>query len=239
MPTRDRTPPRSVSPSSQVDSEVSDYSPLLKAERELFKLRDMMRQAVSIHPSATTPPQPKLQKKFYGSERPAGKDDDGPDLGSSRGHKEKGSSSSGATTQKSKSAQAQSKSDKSDKSASRKSGKSGERGSKSREKSLSREQERRERTNEHRDRQNDRERQNDKEKRDNSPLRNGQQHNHSSTRFDIDINENKKSVSITPRKQKESKKFRDMEDGNEQTQDGDSSRRPAQNGAREGKCNKT
>ena len=86
-PVRDQTPPRPASANSQVESEISDYSPLLKAERELFKLRDMMRQAVAVKPSSSPPP-PKLQKKFYGSERPSSKESYTPDLGPSRGRKE-------------------------------------------------------------------------------------------------------------------------------------------------------
>ncbi|XP_062583044.1 trichohyalin-like isoform X2 [Saccostrea cucullata] len=55
------TPDRRGSPG------VEQTSPVLRAERELYKLREIMRQADKAVESAS-PPQPKLQKKFYGSE---------------------------------------------------------------------------------------------------------------------------------------------------------------------------
>lgn len=219
-----------MSPSSQTESEVSDYSPLLKAERELFKLRDMMRNAVAVKPSAS-PPQPKLQKKFYGSERPVGKDDYVPDLGSSRGRKEKGTSSGAgsAGSQKSKSSSNQSKSDKSDKSNRKPSSSKSEQSSKSQDKLASRD-DRKERKNEKEDRQREKERR----EREYSPLRNGHEFN-SSTRFDIEINENKKSLTVTPRKSKdESKKYKQQEEGRVSVKDGDPNRKPVQNGAAKG-----
>ena len=66
---------------------------MIKAERELYKLRDMMRQAVAVKPATTPPPEPVLQKKFYGSERPSSKDEYIPDLGSPRGVRDKQTSS--------------------------------------------------------------------------------------------------------------------------------------------------
>lgn len=113
----------------------------LQAERELFKLRDMMRQAVAVKP-CLSPPQPKLQKKFYGSERPSSTDEYIPDLGGARGRKEKPNISSHSSVAKTKSSQTPVKSDKSSskKSSSGKSDKS----SKSKERGQGREEEKRE-----------------------------------------------------------------------------------------------
>ena len=66
---------------------------MIKAERELYKLRDMMRQAVAVKPASSPPPEPVLQKKFYGSERPSSKDEYIPDFGTPRGRKDKQPSS--------------------------------------------------------------------------------------------------------------------------------------------------
>lgn len=52
-----------------------------------------MRQAVAVKPASSPPPEPVLQKKFYGSERPSGKDEYVPDFGTPRGKSEKQSSS--------------------------------------------------------------------------------------------------------------------------------------------------
>ncbi|XP_052242193.1 uncharacterized protein LOC127852290 isoform X3 [Dreissena polymorpha] len=178
-------------PESPAESDVSDYSPLLKAERDLFKLRDMMRQAVAVKP-AQSPPQLKLQqKKFYGSERPTSKDDYYPDLGVQRGRKEKPALSSHASVAKTKPSQAEksgsettgkkTSSNKHDKNL-----KSRERSSKESEKDL--------RRTEH---------EADGDVRgavngSHGPLRNG--NIDSSTRFNIDINEERKTLSVTPRK---------------------------------------
>lgn len=52
-----------------------------------------MRQAVAVKRVSSPPPEPVLQKKFYGSERPSSKDEYVPDFGTPRGKKEKQSSS--------------------------------------------------------------------------------------------------------------------------------------------------
>ncbi|XP_061166623.1 protein split ends-like [Saccostrea echinata] len=54
-------------PDSRGSPGVEQTSPVLRAERELYKLREIMRQADKAVESSS-PPQPKLQKKFYGSE---------------------------------------------------------------------------------------------------------------------------------------------------------------------------
>ncbi|KAL5016711.1 hypothetical protein ScPMuIL_006300 [Solemya velum] len=62
-----------ISPTKQTfDGSFTEYtdepniptSPVVKAERELYKLRDMMRDAVSLKKNS----EPKLQKKFYGAD---------------------------------------------------------------------------------------------------------------------------------------------------------------------------
>ena len=52
-----------------------------------------MRQAVAVKPASSPPPEPVLQKKFYGSERPSGKEDYVPDFSTPRGKREKQPSS--------------------------------------------------------------------------------------------------------------------------------------------------
>ncbi|XP_053375167.1 uncharacterized protein LOC128547220 [Mercenaria mercenaria] len=188
-PRRELTPTRSLSPSSQAGSEVSDYSPLLKAERELFKLRDMMRQAVAVKPSLS-PPQMKLQKKFYGSERPSSADEYNPDLGIQRGRKEKPSISSHSSVAKTKSSQTPVKSDKSSSKRSG-SGKS-EKSSKSKDRGSTKDHDRRDRGKEKSERESGRQREKTPPRRD--------EFADSSTRFNIDFNEADKSVTVTPRK---------------------------------------
>lgn len=182
-----------------------------------------MRQAVAVKPSSS-PPQPKLQKKFYGSERPMAKEDYIPDLGSSRGQKEKGAIS--GTTHKSKSTQSQSKSDRSEKSSKGKShsGKTERNSSKSREKSAPSDHEWKERTKDREDRQKVRER------RDTTPVRNVQEFN-SSTRFDIDVNEEKRTVTVTPKKVvEESRKSGRTEDAVGESKEGEPKKNPIPNG---------
>ncbi|WAR15275.1 MPP9-like protein [Mya arenaria] len=266
-PTRDRprlreiTPPRAMSPASQADSEVSDYSPLLKAERDLYKLRDMMRQAVAVKPSFSPPPL-KLQKKFYGSERPSQKDEYTPELGVARGRKESPALSSHG---KSKSSQTSSRADKpsGEKSSSRKSGsskgeKGSEKGSKSRdrgERDRKRDDERKRDYEKNRDSEEGkvkaRERQKDEDSRErskdgeptkskdrdrrrdrgDSPVRNGDIN--SSTRFNIDFNEDMKTVTVTPRKRdSQSSKQKNLSEAGVQTRDGEPGRT---NGERQGR----
>ncbi|KAL4223151.1 M-phase phosphoprotein 9 [Mactra antiquata] len=200
-PRREITPTRSMSPSSQADSEVSDYSPLLKAERELFKLRDMMRQAVAVKPSLS-PPQPKLQKKFYGSERPVGKDEYAPDLNIPRGRKEKPSICSHNSVVKSKGNQTPSKPERSSDKSSGKSNRSGasksEKSSKTRDRREGKDAERREKGPER-----ERERAVDKDRSQHSDgdrLVTKNEDYDTPTRFDISINEDKKTLTVTPRK---------------------------------------
>ncbi|WAR01876.1 hypothetical protein MAR_008434 [Mya arenaria] len=266
-PTRDRprlreiTPPRAMSPASQADSEVSDYSPLLKAERDLYKLRDMMRQAVAVKPSFSPPPL-KLQKKFYGSERPSQKDEYTPELGVARGRKESPALSGHG---KSKSSQTPSRADKpsGEKSSSRKSGsskgeKGSEKGSKSRdrgERDRKRDDERKRDYEKNRDSEEGkvkaRERQKDEDSRErskdgeptkskdrdrrrdrgDSPVRNGDIN--SSTRFNIDFNEDMKTVTVTPRKRdSQSNKQKNLSEAGVQTRDGEPGRT---NGERQGR----
>ena len=87
---------------------------MIKAERELYKLRDMMRQAVAVRPASSPPPEPVLQKKFYGSERPTSKDEYVPDFGTPRGRKEKQPSSQSSVA-KSKSSSTHTRQDRSEK----------------------------------------------------------------------------------------------------------------------------
>ncbi|XP_060603505.1 M-phase phosphoprotein 9-like [Ruditapes philippinarum] len=188
-PRRELTPPRSASPCSQAESEVSDYSPLLKAERELFKLRDMMRQAVAVKPSSSPPPI-KLQKKFYGSERPSSTDDYTPDLGVQRGRKEKPSISSHSSVAKTKSSQTPVKSDKS--SSKRQSSVKSEKSTKSKDRGSGKDQDRRERGKEKMERENGRQREKTPPRREELV--------DTSTRFDIDFNEADKSVTVSQRK---------------------------------------
>ncbi|XP_052801345.1 zinc finger CCCH domain-containing protein 13-like [Mya arenaria] len=268
-PTRDRprlreiTPPRAMSPASQADSEVSDYSPLLKAERDLYKLRDMMRQAVAVKPSFSPPPL-KLQKKFYGSERPSQKDEYTPELGVARGRKESPALSGHG---KSKSSQTPSRADKpsGEKSSSRKSGsskgeKGSEKGSKSRdrgERDRKRDDERKRDYEKNRDSEEGkvkaRERQKDEDSRErskdgeptkskdrdrrrdrgDSPVRNGDIN--SSTRFNIDFNEDMKTVTVTPRKRdSQSNKQKNLSEAGVQTRDGEPGRTNGERQANDG-----
>ena len=87
---------------------------MIKAERELYKLRDMMRQAVAVKPASSPPPEPVLQKKFYGSERPSSKDEYIPDFSMPRGRKEK-QPSSHASVAKTKPSSTHSRQDRSEK----------------------------------------------------------------------------------------------------------------------------
>lgn len=64
---RPRSAPSSRNaPERQMSPGVDQTSPVLRAERELYKLWEIMRQAEQV--VEASPPQPKLQKKFYGSE---------------------------------------------------------------------------------------------------------------------------------------------------------------------------
>lgn len=65
---RPRSAPSSRNaPERQTSPGVDQTSPVLRAERELYKLREIMRQAEQVV-EASPPQHPKLQKKFYGSE---------------------------------------------------------------------------------------------------------------------------------------------------------------------------
>lgn len=65
---RPRSAPSSRNaPERQMSPGVDQTSPVLRAERELYKLREIMRQAEQVV-EASPPQHPKLQKKFYGSE---------------------------------------------------------------------------------------------------------------------------------------------------------------------------